>query len=299
MFSPDSELLHIANHVSWLFHATIGLDPLGNFSSIETLSYEVPVYEYNELGRNHSPVRLPFREPGQPGELTLRWGMIVRSKLFEWIHDVELGRDFRRHVYIFQLSRKHLPLRIYHLTGAWPTAWKASEFSTETKTALAAEEVTLTYEQIDMTNLSAVSMLGELVDEPLSDAAALLRPKSLDERHAATSGGKDPWYGNESARRFADIWEDPALYKEERESTWKALRQKWVEYRTQSAVDAVQEVDWSATAAEEAVDARREHAWTPTKSAEPEVDGSAPSDDEEVAEQSPDDAQDVDQGGEE
>jgi phage tail-like protein len=211
MFRPDSEIAHIANHISWLFHATIGLDPLGNFSSIDTLSYEVPVFEYNELGRNHAPVRLPLREPAQPGEVTLRWGMIVRSKLYDWIHDVEVGKDFQRHVYIFQLSRKHLPLRVYHLTGAWPQSWKTSEFSTEDKTAMSAEEVTLVYDRIDMTNLSAVAMLGELVDEPLSDAIEAMRPKSLAPRTAGLAGGQVPWQGHPDAKSFKDIWTDPAI----------------------------------------------------------------------------------------
>lgn len=263
MFQPDSEIAHIANHISWLFHATIGLDPLGNFSSIDTLAYEVPVFEYNEMGRNHAPVRLPFREPGQPGEVTLRWGMIVRSKLFEWIHDVEVGRDFQKHVYIFQLSRKHLPLRVYHLTGAWPSSWKTSEFSTEDKTALATEEVTLVYDQISMTNLSAVAMLGELADEPLSDLVDSMHPKSLAPRSPGLSGGKERWLGYADARSFTDIWTDPQIVKDLRAREWQELQTKWAKYRAQSAETSAlteEELAWEITevADDQAKDARQE-----------------------------------------
>ncbi len=168
MFTADSALLHIANHTSYMFHCTIGLDPLGNFSAVEGLTYEITPFEYNELGRNHSPWQLPLSEPGKPGQLTLRWGMIVRSKLYEWIHEVDLGTDFRRHVYIFQLSKKKIPIRVYHLTGAWPVSWKGTDLSSEGAASMSTVEVTLVYEQIDLFNMSAVAMAADLIGSLIS-----------------------------------------------------------------------------------------------------------------------------------
>jgi phage tail-like protein len=177
MFSPDAELLHIFNQLSYRFHATIGLDPLGDFQEIDGLNYEVPIFEYKELGRNHGAVRLPFEGPATTGELTLKWGLIVRSKMYEWMHDVKLGKDFLKDVWIFQLSPKAIPLRIYHLSGCWPTKWESGSFSASGPAEMATETLTLAYDNIDMANLSALAMLGDLVDEPVAELVEKLRPK--------------------------------------------------------------------------------------------------------------------------
>ena len=87
------------------FHVMLGLDPFGNFAEVDGLKYEMAAFEYKELGRNHSSLRLPFDGPGQPGEVTLKWGYIIRSKLFRWMEAVEVGGDFKKEVWIFHISR--------------------------------------------------------------------------------------------------------------------------------------------------------------------------------------------------
>jgi len=185
MFTPDVDLGGMSGHISYMFHCMVGLDPLGDFSAIEGLQYEVEPYEYKELGRNHSPVMLPFDGPGKPGELTLRWGMIIRSKLFNWMNKVQVGGDFRKNVYIFQLSQQKLPFRVYHLTGAWPKHWETSNFSTEQAAEMTTEQLTLVYDQIDMLNLSAVAMAGQLLASPINELLNLHRPPGYRPKGAA------------------------------------------------------------------------------------------------------------------
>lgn len=178
MFLPDVDLAPLTGHISYMFHCTIGLDPLGDFTAVEGLSYEMDRYDYKELGRNHSPVSLPFDGPGRPGEITLRWGMIIRSKLFSWMDKVRVGGDYRKNVYIFQLSQLRLPFRVYHLTGCWPKQWEASNLTTESPAEMSTEQLTLVYDQLDMLNLSAVAMAGALLADPVSDLLNQHRPKA-------------------------------------------------------------------------------------------------------------------------
>jgi len=111
-FSPDSMMRSILDQSSHMFHVIVGLDPLGNFSAVENLAYDNDAFEYAELGRNHAPIRLPWNPTGKPGDITLRWGMVIRSKMYSWMDDVEVGKDYRKSLYIIQLSRKKSALRI-------------------------------------------------------------------------------------------------------------------------------------------------------------------------------------------
>ncbi|MCB9693792.1 MAG: phage tail protein [Alphaproteobacteria bacterium] len=183
MFKPDINLAALTSHISYMFHCTIGLDPLGDFSAVQGLSYGVEAYSYNELGRNHSPVVLPFEGPGQPGEITLEWGMVVRSKLFDWMQSVKVGGDFRKNVYIIQLSQQRLPLRIYQLTGAWPKSWTASDMVTD-RAEWSTEQLVLVYDQIDMFNLSAVAMAGALLGSPVNETIENVRPPGFRPRES-------------------------------------------------------------------------------------------------------------------
>lgn len=183
MFSPDIDLAALTSHISYMFHCTIGLDPLGDFSSVQGLSYEVDAFAYEELGRNHSPVLLPFDGPGKPGEVTLEWGMVVRSKLFDWIQSVKVGGDFRKNVYITQLSQQRLPLRVYQLTGAWPRSWQASDMTTD-RAEWSTEQLVLVYDQIDMLNLSAIAMAGGLLGSPVNETIAEVRPPGFRPRES-------------------------------------------------------------------------------------------------------------------
>ncbi len=164
-FSADSMMRSILDQSSHMFHVIVGLDPLGNFSAVENVAYENEPFEYAELGRNHAPIRLPWNPVGKPGDITLRWGMVVRSKMYSWMNDVKVGRDYRKSLYIIQLSRKRIPLRIYHLTGCFPTSWKSADFNTEQSAGVGTEELVIAYDQIDLLNLGLLSAaVGGIMD---------------------------------------------------------------------------------------------------------------------------------------
>lgn len=186
MYLPDIDLAALTSHISYMFKVIVGLDLLGDFSSVQGLSYTVEPYLYNELGRNHSPVQLPFGAPGQHGELRLEWGMVVRSKLFNWINAVKAGGDFRKNVHIVQLSQQRLPIRIYQLTGAWPKSWEASDMTTE-RSEWTTESLVLAYDQIDMFNMAAVAMAGGLLGSPVNAAIDDIRPPGFRPRQPGSA----------------------------------------------------------------------------------------------------------------
>lgn len=179
-FAADSMMRSILDQSSHMFHVIVGLDPLGNFSAVENLSYDNDAFEYAELGRNHAPVRLPWNPVGKPGDITLRWGMVIRSKMYSWMNDVEVGKDYRKNLYIIQLSRKKIPLRIYHLTGCFPLGWRAADFNTEQSAAVGTEELRIAYDQVDLLNLAllsgAVSAIMDLLQDRSSEGVGRWDP---------------------------------------------------------------------------------------------------------------------------
>lgn len=172
-FGVDSMMLSMLDNGSHMFHVIIGLDPLGNFSAVENIAYDNDPFEYAELGRNHAPHRLPWAPTGKPGDITLRWGMVVRTKMYDWMNDVKVGKDFRRSIYIIQLSRRRVPIRVYHLTGCFPLAWRGSDLSTEKSAEAATEELRIAYDQIDLLNLGLLSAgigaIANLVQDRFAD----------------------------------------------------------------------------------------------------------------------------------
>ncbi len=148
-YSPDPELALISDQIAFFFHVMIGSDPVGDFQAVDNISASCMSYSVAEGGRNHSPHELPFGGPRRRGELTLRWGMLYRSKLYEWFQSVELGYGFRRDVYIMQLTRQKLPLRLMRLSQAWPVSWVGSNLDSNTS-SYAVEQITLAYEDFSM-----------------------------------------------------------------------------------------------------------------------------------------------------
>ena len=84
------------------FQVSIGADPLGSFTEVSNITYEIQPYELIEGGRNFSPHLKPFQGPGKRGELSLKWGSVKRDKLQSWVESVQIGYLHRRNVLLFQ-----------------------------------------------------------------------------------------------------------------------------------------------------------------------------------------------------
>jgi phage tail-like protein len=146
-YRPDPELSATPGHIAYLFHVLLDLCGYGDFQAIENVQYAVPHTSYWEGGRNWGPHQLPFEGVGAGGELTLRWGMINRPWVYEWMRGVEVGGRFRRSVTIFHLDRRRMPQRIIRLTNAWPIEWRAPDLNTADSN-YPVEQLTLAYEGI-------------------------------------------------------------------------------------------------------------------------------------------------------
>lgn len=135
--------------IAYNFIVSVGADIMGDFQSVEGIGYRIEPFSYNEGGRNHSPHMMPFRSPGEPQVATLRWGTVVWSTLYDWIKAVEVGKNYRRSVWVIQLSREGWPSRITRLGSAWPVEWSAARLSTQSS-EWALEELKIAYEEINM-----------------------------------------------------------------------------------------------------------------------------------------------------
>lgn len=168
-YQPDPEHAIVGAQVAFLFHVLVGADPVGDFQAVENVSYEVAPFRYPEGGRNHSARLFPFEGPAGAGEVTLRWGMLIRSALYDWMRAVRVGRSFRRTVTILQLNRQKIPIRLMRLRNAWPTSWQGANLSS-VETGFAVEQLTLVYEDIQLvSNLALVAVPPRLRGEDVSE----------------------------------------------------------------------------------------------------------------------------------
>lgn len=163
-FSADDELATRPVNIGFHFTLLIGLETVGDFQAIEGISFSAPIKKYNEGGRNHSPHLLRWDAPGERGEVTLRWGMMTRAALYQWASAVERGYIFRKPVYILQLDRDKVPMRLICLFSAFPVRWSMGSLDANSNN-WSVEEVVLAYEDIGMLalNESLVDALGGLI----------------------------------------------------------------------------------------------------------------------------------------
>lgn len=113
--------------------------PWGDFFGIEGISREVEAYSYKELGQNLNVHEL--RGQGTFPHVTLKWGLMNRDSMFNWIDEINPSGDaslslaafgstgFRKDVTVIQMTRGKIPLRIYVFSGAWPVRWQGADLS--------------------------------------------------------------------------------------------------------------------------------------------------------------------------
>ena len=146
-FKPDGDAAVKLMDIAFLFHVTIGDEVVGDFQAVENLTRKYETFTYREGGRNHAPHVLPG--PASYGELVLKWGLMDREALWEWMEAVEIGEGFRRDVQIFQLNRKLKQRRAYTLQGAWPVEWKGANLDCN-DAKIPIEELRLSYDYLTL-----------------------------------------------------------------------------------------------------------------------------------------------------
>lgn len=160
-FAPGAETLETLVHSTDSFHVIIGLDPIGAFTEVTGLQVDNPVFTYEEMGRNRSPVQLPWDGARKGGEVTLSWGTIIRSRFWNWFQAQTPFFMERQPVFILHLSRRNIPLRVFVLWDAWPKSWHYSDLGTNQVTV---EKVTLVYDRMFMLDTALLALMPELTN---------------------------------------------------------------------------------------------------------------------------------------
>ena len=146
-FRADGDAASKPVDIAFLFQVLIEDEVVGDFLAVEELSRRVEPFLYPEGGNNHAPHVLV--SPGEYREIVLRWGMMERDSLFEWMQRVEVGASFRMDIQILQLSRQRDVVRSYSVEGAWPVEWKGASLNSM-ESRVPVEEIRLVYSTLQM-----------------------------------------------------------------------------------------------------------------------------------------------------
>jgi phage tail-like protein len=152
LFSRDAD-------VTFNFLVLVDGLPLGDFYSIEGITRNFETVTYKELGKHGAPHQ--FMGQGSYGNVTLKWGMMNRGSLWDWVQEVKvggppeislgpikLGGSFRKDVMVIQMNRGKLPLRAYNFRNAWPVRWSGANLDAMSSTT-AIEELELAYDSLE------------------------------------------------------------------------------------------------------------------------------------------------------
>jgi len=107
-------------------------EPIGDnlFQEVSGLSSQINTEEVKEGGINTYTHKIPSGV--KYGNLTLKRGMFVDSKVFEWCQAAIENFDFSPvDVNVTLLNALHLPLAAWSFTKAYPVKWSISAFKAQ------------------------------------------------------------------------------------------------------------------------------------------------------------------------
>ena len=105
------------------------------FTEVGGLSFEVATEEVAEGGENRFLQKYPGRV--RYPELVLKRGLLVKSKVFDWILDC-IARDQiePKNVDVMLLNESHQPLMTWHVKNAFPTKWVVGDLNASSNTVV-------------------------------------------------------------------------------------------------------------------------------------------------------------------
>lgn len=113
------------------------------FTEVSGLSVEMSTEEVPEGGENRFVQKYPVR--AKYPELVLKRGMLLGSKVVEWIQSAILHyRIEPKNVDVKLLDEQHKPLFTWHVIGAYPTKWAVSDLNAS-NSAVVTETLQLCY----------------------------------------------------------------------------------------------------------------------------------------------------------
>lgn len=106
---------------------------VGGFSDVSGLNAEIELHDYREGGVNGYVHRLagPAR---YPANLVLKHGMTDDPTLWLWHRDVREGIITRRNLTIILLDAVRVPVRHWHIEGAYPVKWVGPDLRADSNT---------------------------------------------------------------------------------------------------------------------------------------------------------------------
>ena len=131
--------------VNYNFIVSIGALPIGMFQAVEGIVIQHQPFQWKEGGRNHSPHYLPFAEPKNRGELSLKWGNVINDALYSWMRQVDVGNLIRKEVFVIQMGRHGWPNMFYRFAGCMPVYWEGAALNSG-GSSWAIEELKIVYE---------------------------------------------------------------------------------------------------------------------------------------------------------
>jgi len=118
------------------------------FSDVSGLNAEVSTEEVAEGGQNRFVQKFPVRT--KYPELTLKRGLLKESEMIKWIASCIDDFDIEpRDINIRLLNEEHEPLMSWHIVGAYPVKWSASDFSA-TSNSIVVESLQFYYQYFSL-----------------------------------------------------------------------------------------------------------------------------------------------------
>jgi len=99
------------------------------FQEVSGLNATIDVIEHREGGENTSPRKLPGMT--KYGNITLKWGMVEDTDLYQWHLDAVNGTITRKNGSIILLDRARNEVARWNFTRAWPTKYEIGQLSAE------------------------------------------------------------------------------------------------------------------------------------------------------------------------
>lgn len=125
----------------------LGIPPNENdsrFAEVSGLSVEMGTEEVPEGGENRFVQKYPT--PAKFPELILKRGLLVNSKITDWINKSINEMDIQpKNIDVTLLNSSHEPLITWHLVNAYPTKWSVSDFNA-TNNAIVVESLQFYYQ---------------------------------------------------------------------------------------------------------------------------------------------------------
>jgi phage tail-like protein len=116
-----------------------------SFQEVSGLSVEIATEELSEGGVNNYSHRLPGKV--KFGNLVLKRGLVVDSKLAKWISSAVENYQFEPlTLAVSLLNNQHQPLMTWHFYRAWPVKWTTSDLKAQDN-AIVVETVELAYQR--------------------------------------------------------------------------------------------------------------------------------------------------------